>query len=75
VTHKSTPEIWDFKEICYLKTVKLYSKKNKRIALIFKPGKEFRDSQANYLPLGMLIEKIRESFEKFIENQYKKKRE
>jgi CubicO group peptidase (beta-lactamase class C family) len=46
--------------------VKLYSKK-KRIALIFKPGKEFRDSQANYLPLGMLIEKNKgQSFEKFI---------
>jgi hypothetical protein len=49
-----------------------YSKKI-RIALIFKPGKEFRDSQTNYLRLECLLKKIRDSHLKnSLENQYKK---
>jgi hypothetical protein len=48
VTHQSgLLKFGIHKEICCLKTVKLYSK-NKRIALIFKPGKD--SETINQLP-------------------------
>jgi CubicO group peptidase (beta-lactamase class C family) len=75
VTHQSgLPEIWDAQGNMLSENSETLFQKLKELALIFKPGKEFRDSQANYLLLGMLIEKISgQSFEKFIiENQYKK---
>jgi CubicO group peptidase (beta-lactamase class C family) len=75
VTHQSgLPEIWDSQGNMLSENSETLFLKIKELPLIFKPGKEFRDSQANYLLLGMLIEKISgQSFEKFItENQYKK---
>ncbi|MFV8355531.1 serine hydrolase domain-containing protein [Flavobacterium sp. XS1P32] len=75
VTHQSgLPEIWDSQGNMLSENSETLFQKIKELPLIFKPGKEYRDSQANYLILGMLIEKISgQSFEKFItENQYKK---
>jgi CubicO group peptidase (beta-lactamase class C family) len=75
LTHKSgLPEIWDSQGNLLSENSETLFQKIKELPVIFKPGKEFRDSQANYLLLGMLIEKISgQSFEKFItENQYKK---
>lgn len=75
LTHKSgLPEIWDSQGNMLSENSETLFQKIKELPLVFKPGKEFRDCQANYLLLGMLIEKISgQSFEKFIsENQYKK---
>jgi len=75
LTHKSgLPEIWDSQGNMLSENSETLFQKIKELPLVFKPGKEFRDCQANYLLVGMLIEKISgQSFEKFItENQYKK---
>jgi len=74
-THKSgLPEIWNSEGNLLSENSETLFQKIKELPLIFKPGKEIRDNQANYLLLGMLIEKISgQSFEKYIiENEFKK---
>nr|WP_314896103.1 serine hydrolase domain-containing protein [uncultured Flavobacterium sp.] len=74
-THKSgLPEIWDSEGNMLSENSETLFQKIKELPLVFKPGKELRDNQANYLLLGMIIEKISgQSFEKYIiENEFKK---
>lgn len=74
-THKSgLPEIWDSEGNMLSENSETLFQKMQKFPLIFKPGEELRDNQANYLLLGMIIEKISgQSFEKYIiENEFKK---
>jgi CubicO group peptidase (beta-lactamase class C family) len=75
VTHKSgLPDIWDSEGNILSENSETLFQKIKKLPLAFKPGEEFRDNQANYLLLGMIIEKISgQSFEQYIiENEFKK---
>ncbi|MFV8340785.1 serine hydrolase domain-containing protein [Flavobacterium sp. XS2P39] len=75
VTHKSgIPNIWDSEGNMLSENSETLFQKMKKLPLVFTPGEELRDNQANYLLLGMIIEKISgQSFEKYIiENEFKK---
>ncbi|RTY82677.1 class A beta-lactamase-related serine hydrolase [Flavobacterium sp. ZB4P23] len=74
-THKSgLPDVWDSQGNMLSEDGNILFKNVKKLPLAFEPGKHVREGLANYMLLGMLIEKISgQSFEKFImENQFKK---
>ena len=75
VTHKSgLPDVWDSQGNMLSEDGNILFENIKKLPLTFQPGKHVREGLANYMLLGMLIEKISgQSFEKFItENQFKK---
>ena len=75
VTHKSgLPAIWNSEGNMLSENGETLFKKLQELPLAFKPGEELRENPANYLLLGMIIEKISGlSFEKYItENEFKK---
>ncbi|SFF45637.1 serine hydrolase domain-containing protein [Flavobacterium xueshanense] len=75
VTHKSgLPDVWDSQGNMLSEDGNILFENVKKLPLAFEPGKHVREGLANYMLLGMLIEKISgQSFEKFItENQFKK---
>ncbi|RTZ08234.1 class A beta-lactamase-related serine hydrolase [Flavobacterium bomense] len=74
-THKSgLPDVWDSQGNMLSEDGNILFENVKKLPLAFEPGKHVREGLANYMLLGMLIEKISgQSFEKFImENQFKK---
>ena len=74
-THKSgLPDVWDSQGNMLSEDGNILFENVKKLPLVFEPGKHVREGLANYMLLGMLIEKISgQSFEKFItENQFKK---
>jgi CubicO group peptidase (beta-lactamase class C family) len=75
VTHKSgLPAIWNLEGNMLSENGEILYKKLQELPLTFKAGEELRENPANYLLLGMIIEKISGlSYEKYIaENEFKK---